>query len=336
MSNRRVSLPVALTIPKASPSRLSPPSSLSPANRRSLPTSPILRRSLPSTPRTPSPRRKLLPDVDEHLPSTSSRYQYSLQTAMHNECRIEEMPDGALRSFNLEHGRVVDNGYIKTRPSIPLSRDGRATCPEVWRTPDEPSNKKHVVFRLYGAKNSGKRTMLESIEQYATKLVTRYNHNDSSPSKLIDFVLNDERAQLEVLLESTLESSPFASCLTMYGIVYNVDSRESFAMATSLLNRLLSRKIAKDQNVILIGNKVDLKRNQIVSKIEGACLAKIHNCNFIETSALLSINIAELWAILVKRLEGVETVETSSPSWMHKFVARLAHSAEQIVSKISI
>ncbi|PIC55065.1 hypothetical protein B9Z55_000499 [Caenorhabditis nigoni] len=379
MSNRRVSLPVALAIPQQFPSRLSPPSPASPAaNRRSLPTSPICRRSLPSTPRTVSPRRlnNLLPDVDEHFASTSTtsssensprrvkkrrpppRYQYSLQTAsimnqQNSEEIDEEKPEGTLRSFGIKNGHVIDNGYKNLSQMAPKPiamhnyKDRRATCPEVWLF-QETSNipMQHIVLRIYGSKNCGKKTLLNSINQFATKLVTRYNNEstdgDENASKTLNFLLNNEQIELEMLLESTLENSPFASSLTMYAVVYNVDSRESFQCATELVQRLLGRKIARGPNVMIIGNKIDLKRNTVVSKLEGACLAKIHKCHFIEVSAQYSMNISELWTIVLKQLQNPKTssdpddVVSESNGWMHRMVARgkqLAHSAEQIVQK---
>lgn len=381
MSNRRVSLPVALAIPQQFPSRLSPPTPSSPAaNRRSLPTSPICRRSLPSTPRTVSPRRlnNLLPDVDEHFASTSSssensprrvkkrrpppRYQYSLQQSSmmnqnYSEETEDEKPEGTLRSFGIKNGHVTDNGYKhlngKSQPVTSHNyKDRRATCPEVWLF-QETSNipMQHIVLRIYGSKNCGKKTLLNSINQFATKLVSRYNNEstdgDESSSKTLNFLLNNEQIELEMLLESTLENSPFASSLTMYVIAYNVDSRESFTSATELVTRLLNRKIAKGPNIIIVGNKIDLKRNTVVSKMEGACLAKVHKCNFIEVSAQYSMNISELWTMFLKQIQsphqqktenGIEGAESdqSNGGWMHRIVTRgkqLAHSAEQIVQK---
>ncbi|CAI5440450.1 unnamed protein product [Caenorhabditis angaria] len=388
MNSRRVSLPVALAIPQQFPSRLSPPSPASPASpatRRSLPTSPICRRSLPSTPRTISPRRltNLLPDVDEHFPSTSSssensprrvkkkrpppRYQYSLQSAALKRAdsqagpEDEEKPEGSLRSFDIKNGQVVDNGY-KNVGQPNYNKDRRATCPEVYLFPETGSKPmRHVVLRIYGFKGTGKKSLLNSLNQYATRLVTRYNvdpgDEEESCSKIITFLLNNEPIELEILLESTLENSPFASCLTMYAIMYNVDSKEAFLDATCLLERLIHRKIAANPaNIILVGNKVDLKRNTVVGKFEGACLAKLHKCNFIEISATLSMNLSELWNIILKQVQtppqsssstgGHHQNATSSTStsglhvastWMTRIFSRtrqFAHSAEQIVSKI--
>ncbi|CAI2308145.1 unnamed protein product [Caenorhabditis sp. 36 PRJEB53466] len=294
------------------------------------------------------------------------RYQYSLQTSpalMHSnnaEEEMEEKPEGSLRSFAIKNGHVIDNGYKPMNPNQPIGNltysdfffhflcihenslgDRRATCPEVWLFP-ETSNvpMKHVVLRVYGSKSSGKKTLLNSIDQFATQLVTRYNNEpnegDENSSKMINFLLNNEQIELEMLLEATLESSPFASALVMYAIVYNVDSRDSFLSATSLLSRLLNRKIARGVNIILVGNKVDLKRNTVVSKMEGACLAKVHKCHFIEVSALYSMNIGELWTLILKQLQTPPNETEEEHGWMHRIVNRgkqLAHSAEQIVQK---
>lgn len=69
---------------------------------------------------------------------------------------------------------------------------------------------------------------------------------------------------------------------------------------------------------------------------EGACLAKVHKCNFVEVSAQYSMNISELWTIILKQLQAPKAELEEPNGWMHRIVTRgkqLAHSAEQIVQK---
>ncbi|ETN75826.1 Ras family protein [Necator americanus] len=168
---------------------------------------------------------------------------------------------------------------------------------------------------------------------------------EQTTSKTINFLLNGEEIQLEIVMESTLESSPFANHLTMYVVVYSVDSRESFKRATNLLYRIHQARNSPLVPVVLVGNKIDLKRHIVISTLEGKSLAKIYKCSFLEVSALLSMNTDTLWAELIKQiqnsvyalLQDPSEYKPSDHSWMHRLLLRgrsIAKSCEEIVQRI--
>ncbi|PAV81433.1 hypothetical protein WR25_13211 isoform B [Diploscapter pachys] len=317
----------------------------SPIDFRSLPSTPGSRRSLPGTPRNLSPR-PYLPDLDEHHPSSPSsssssdhsprrhqrrRYQqrkgdslrdslldsYSFNNNIirEDEC---EAPSGCLRSFALRHGELVDRGFQRQSPNgcvhIAKRESRRATCPDILLFPENgrlPPCK--VLLRIYGAKNSGKKTIAHRIQHHATYTcpeqvdVEKENEKVDNPVK---FLLNEQEMQMEVLVDSALESAPFHSITTIFAVVYNVDSRESFHHAAQMLSRICRHRshssfMGSKVRVILVGNKIDLKRNQVVSSIEGRSLGKIYKCSFVEISALLSMNVDELWVEVLKLLQVI-------------------------------
>ncbi|CAD6191468.1 unnamed protein product [Caenorhabditis auriculariae] len=359
MDSRRVSLP-AVTIHSPRPSYLSP-THLSPAAsgmmhaRRSLPSTPTPgggRRSLPGTPRTVSPRRRPLPLVDEHLPTTSRassrsklRFRYSKRedssssSSQRDQLEMTPKDGNMLRSFDLRHGEIVDRGYQTKKPIQPVlckPGDGRrATCPEIWLLPESSKSPRHVVMRVYGNKNSGKKTLVRQLYHLATTTnpdTVDVNDNDEGKTKSLHFLLNGEELELEILMESALENAPFEPSLIIYLIVYSVDSRESFAVASALLDRIGRAR----GSTILIGNKMDLKRNQAVSTIEGKSLAKIYKSAFVEVSALLSMNVEDCWSEVLKHIQN-PIVPSQEKTWYEKIVSRgrhIAKSCEEIVQKI--
>ncbi|KHJ92828.1 GTP-binding domain protein, partial [Oesophagostomum dentatum] len=223
--------------------------------------------------------------------------------------------EGQLRSFGYKHGSLVDNGYeLKGLGKVVGRSRGenrRATCPEIYLYPEPSCPSRRVVLRLYGSRNTGKKTLAHQIHHVASTTTPEQTHvisNESevSASKTISFLLNGEEIQLEIVMESTLESSPFANQITMYVVVYSVDSRDSFKRASNLLYRIYQARNSSDVPVVLVGNKIDLKRHTVISTLEGKSLAKIYKCSFVEVSALYSLNTDAMWAELLKQLQVIE------------------------------
>ncbi|KAJ1350088.1 hypothetical protein KIN20_005802 [Parelaphostrongylus tenuis] len=273
--------------------------------------------------------------------------------ANNNVCRKDSSPhvepiEGQLRSFEYKHGSLIDNGYEfkGLRRAIATKRDEnrRATCPEIYLQRSISCPTRHVVVRMYGSRNSGKKTLAHQIHHVASSTTPDQTHfisNDTEETgtRVTNFLLNGEEVQLETVLESTLESAPFTDQLTTYIVVYSVDSRESFKRATNILYRIFQTRNSAIIPVVLVGNKIDLKRNIVVSTIEGKSLSKIYKCSFVEVSALLSMNITLMWAELIRQIQDPfdSTNPPTEQSWMHRLLIRgrhIAKSAEELVQKI--
>ncbi|XP_044311165.1 GTP-binding protein REM 1 isoform X2 [Varanus komodoensis] len=86
-----------------------------------------------------------------------------------------------------------------------------------------------------------------------------------------------------------------------YVIVYSITDRGSFESASELRIQLRRTRQAENIPIILVGNKTDLVRCREVS-VEGRACAVVFDCKFIETSAALQHNVAELFEGVVRQI----------------------------------
>ncbi|VDP19190.1 unnamed protein product [Heligmosomoides polygyrus] len=88
--------------------------------------------------------------------------------------------EGQLRSFKYKNGSLVDNGFeLKARPKAIGRKRGenrRATCPEIYLCPESNLPARQVVVRLYGSRNSGKKTLAHQIYHIASTTTPDQTH----------------------------------------------------------------------------------------------------------------------------------------------------------------
>uniref|UniRef100_A0A8B9N5D7 RRAD and GEM like GTPase 1 n=1 Tax=Accipiter nisus TaxID=211598 RepID=A0A8B9N5D7_9AVES len=121
------------------------------------------------------------------------------------------------------------------------------------------------------------------------------------------------------------ESCRRSQCLQVgnaYIIVYSITDRGSFESASELRIQLRRARQAEDIPIILVGNKTDLVRCREVSVEEGRACAVVFDCKFIETSAALQHNVAELFEGVVRQIRlrrgGKEARVRPSPGQKRK------------------
>ena len=85
-------------------------------------------------------------------------------------------------------------------------------------------------------------------------------------------------------------------------IVYSIIDARSLQMAESLLEQISVLHENEDFKFVLAGNKCDQETKRQVSQEEGQGLAKKYHGVFLETSALSSINIQEVFTQIGKML----------------------------------
>ncbi|MBA7632102.1 hypothetical protein ES703_39644 [subsurface metagenome] len=86
-------------------------------------------------------------------------------------------------------------------------------------------------------------------------------------------------------------------------LVYDVTRYNTFDNIKSRWLRDFKKYIRKEGVYVLIGNKIDLSKERVVSTEKGKDLAeKINASHFIETSAKLGENIEEAFLLLVKQI----------------------------------
>jgi len=91
-------------------------------------------------------------------------------------------------------------------------------------------------------------------------------------------------------------------------VCYDITSRDSFDSSSKWIEDVRN---VRGTNVImvLVGNKIDLEKNRVVSYEEGEAKAKSHNILFIECSAKEGTNVKELFLQVAAALPGVEKTD---------------------------
>lgn len=94
-------------------------------------------------------------------------------------------------------------------------------------------------------------------------------------------------------------------------IVYSITERASFKSVETLL--LSIRQIRSDKFVaVLVGNHCDKSSQREVFTVEGAALAQIMGCKFLETSAKTGRNVQKVFTDLVLDLQTSALVSPNS------------------------
>uniref|UniRef100_A0A8C7X3G7 GTP-binding protein n=1 Tax=Oryzias sinensis TaxID=183150 RepID=A0A8C7X3G7_9TELE len=121
-----------------------------------------------------------------------------------------------------------------------------------------------------------------------------------------------------------------------YVIVYSVTDRSSFDSAAELRITLRRARQAENLPIILVGNKSDLVRAREVAVEEGRACAVVFDCKFIETSASLQHNVAELFEGVVRqiRLRRDSSEVTKRRLSTHKHKESLTQKARRFLDRL--
>lgn len=84
-------------------------------------------------------------------------------------------------------------------------------------------------------------------------------------------------------------------------LVYDVTNRESFESIDKNWNQEI-KKVCPSIALILVGNKIDLKENRVVSTEEGEALSQKLKLTYIETSAKTGENINDAFRMLALQI----------------------------------
>lgn len=97
-------------------------------------------------------------------------------------------------------------------------------------------------------------------------------------------------------------------------LAYSITSGISFETAHKLRMQILRiKEDAQDIPIMLVGNKVDLEEERVVSKEEGEEMSKRCKSGFIEASAKNNVNVNEAFYELVSRVDSWRKVCVPSP-----------------------
>ena len=138
--------------------------------------------------------------------------------------------------------------------------------------------------------------------KFPTEHDTTIEDSYSIPAKI-----DDIQCQLEIL--DTAGQDDYQTMLDTwinsadgFILVYSIDNRESFESTKSRYDRIIKLKADQKISVIIVGNKCDLEDKRQVSREEVEKFCKSHKINFLETSALRTINVKEAFLYVSRGL----------------------------------
>lgn len=112
---------------------------------------------------------------------------------------------------------------------------------------------------------------------------------------------------LEIL--DTAGTEQFASMRDLYikngqgfVIVYSITSLQTFQDIRTMKEQIVRVKGLENIPMILVGNKADLDHQREVPSSEGASLAQVWGCPFLETSAKNTQNVNEVFIEIVREM----------------------------------
>ena len=123
--------------------------------------------------------------------------------------------------------------------------------------------------------------------------------------------MDGQPSVLEIL--DTAGTEQFASMRDLYIkngqgflIVYSITSFQTFMDIKSMRDQIVRVKGTDKVPVVLVGNKVDLAHQREVRTEEGDALAKMWNCNFLETSAKTTRNVNDIFIDVVREMSTLK------------------------------
>uniref|UniRef100_A0A2S2P0K1 GTP-binding protein REM 1 n=1 Tax=Schizaphis graminum TaxID=13262 RepID=A0A2S2P0K1_SCHGA len=172
--------------------------------------------------------------------------------------------------------------------SLASSRESScASCPGITQP---------FRIAMLGATGVGKTSLVcqfmtsESLHIYDASI-------DEDGEKSVSVLLDAEESELIFLDKSNapvdcndvFEESPHAYC-----IIYSRNDWDSFKQAEEWLQALWKADVVRNKAVILVGNKNDIVRPNVVPSGVGKQMATRYDCKFIETSVIINYNVDEL------------------------------------------
>ena len=92
-------------------------------------------------------------------------------------------------------------------------------------------------------------------------------------------------------------------------LIYDVTERKSFDRVIRWIESIKEDLDPQNVEILLVGNKIDMINEKVVSFSEGNELAKIFGVNFIETSAKTGENVESAFFTIIKKIYDKEKIK---------------------------
>ena len=142
----------------------------------------------------------------------------------------------------------------------------------------------------------------EFSEEYISTIGINANIKDDK------ITIKGEEKKIKIKIWDTAGQEKYKSIATSYiktcnGIflIYAINDRKSFENIEEWLKEVEEKKNTNNKvPLVLIGNKIDLENERVVSKDEGKKLAQKFNLEFFECSAKNNCNVSKAFHCLIK------------------------------------
>jgi small GTP-binding protein len=88
-------------------------------------------------------------------------------------------------------------------------------------------------------------------------------------------------------------------------LVYSVTALSTFNEIPHFVDQILNYRDGQNAPMVLVGNKVDLQHQRVVTPNQGEQLARQLNCPYFETSAMTKHNVDAIFYDLVRQIINV-------------------------------
>lgn len=110
-------------------------------------------------------------------------------------------------------------------------------------------------------------------------------------------------------------------------VVFDVTDEASFLHVRNWISEIHSNTDVENITMILIGNKCDLTKERCIDKLQALEFARQHRVDYIETSALENINVAEAIELLLHSVMNRFEVNNNTSK-------RYQHSSKRLLEQI--
>jgi len=146
------------------------------------------------------------------------------------------------------------------------------------------------------------------------KFLKKYDPTiEDTYQKTVD--IEDEPRVLQIL--DTAGAEQFTSSKDLYIkdsngfiLVYSITTKSTLVDIEQIYKRMLKVKEKQIVPTVLVGNKCDMEDVRQITLEEGKEIAEKINAPFFESSALVPINIEEVFVSIVHRIDDVDPVGT--------------------------